>query len=537
MTATESIELDSRGIRFAPSSEDKTDEQARLQDDLTLRRLGKRPLLTRSFGFMSILGLSCSALSSWEGTLGTTPPTLLIAGPAGVLWAFVVSWIGTMSVTATMAELASAAPTAGGQYQPELTSKSDYWVAMIAPESCAAFLTYLTAWLTTLAWQAAALTSNYTTATILQGIIVLTNPSYVARQWHTILIIYAVTFFTVAINFTTSRTLAKIEGLILILHLAGFFGILVPLVYFAPHNTASFVFETIRNDHGWPSQGVAFLVGLPTVASALIGADCAVHMSEEIQSASTVVPKALIYTLLLNGTLAFALLIGFLFSISDLEAATKASATMFYPFLHVFKTAVKSTAGAAAMASIIFVLAVASTIGSYAAASRMLWSFARDRGVPLSQHLLNKNALPTNAIIATTGTTVILSLIVLASSVALGALLSLVIAALFSSYLLSCSLLLWRRCTNTRGRGISRDEVRMQWGPWRIPEPFGTINNIIACMYAALLLFWSFWPQSPNPSPEGFNWSILVFGTTLLFSVAWYWVRAHRHFRGPVKEV
>ncbi|KAI0517029.1 putative GABA transporter [Xylaria bambusicola] len=529
MMATESMELNSRGIRFEHSSEDKTDEQARIQDDLTLRRLGKRPLLTRSFGFMSILGLSCSALSSWEGTLGTTPPALLIAGPAGVLWAFVVSWIGTMSVTATMAELASAAPTAGGQY---------YWVAMIAPESCAAFLTYLTAWLTTLAWQAAALTSNYTTATILQGIIVLTTPSYVARQWHTILIIYAVTFFTVAINFTTSRTLAKIEGLILILHLAGFFGILVPLVYFAPHNTASFVFETIRNDHGWPSQGVAFLVGLPTVASALIGADCAVHMSEEIQSASTVVPKALIYTLLLNGTLAFALLIGFLFSISDLEAAVKSSSTMFYPFLHVFRSAVKSTAGAAAMASIIFVLAVASTIGSYATASRMLWSFARDRGVPLSQHLvkLNKNALPTNAIIATTGTTIILSLIVLASSVALAALLSLVIAALFSSYLLSCSLLLWRRCTSTSGRGISRDEG-MQWGPWRILEPFGTINNIIACMYATLLLFWSFWPQSPNPSPGRFNWSVLVFGATLLFSVTWYWARAHRHFRGPVKEV
>ncbi|KAI1419533.1 hypothetical protein F5Y12DRAFT_720605 [Xylaria sp. FL1777] len=68
-------------------------------------------------------------------------------------------------------------------------------------------------------------------STIVQGIIVLTNLSYVVRQWHTILIIWAITFFTATLNITTDRTLAKIEGLIVILHLAGFFVIPVPLVY------------------------------------------------------------------------------------------------------------------------------------------------------------------------------------------------------------------------------------------------------------------------------------------------------------------
>ena len=47
-------------------------------DDAVLRRLGKRPVLTRSFGFMSILGFSCSALCSWESILLTSVPGLII---------------------------------------------------------------------------------------------------------------------------------------------------------------------------------------------------------------------------------------------------------------------------------------------------------------------------------------------------------------------------------------------------------------------------------------------------------------------------
>lgn len=95
-------------------------------DDVTLRRLGKRPLLTRSFGFMSILGLSCSALSSWEAILNTSVPALLEGGPGAVVWSFIIGWIGTISVTATLGEMSSMAPTAGGQCRLKLDIESNY---------------------------------------------------------------------------------------------------------------------------------------------------------------------------------------------------------------------------------------------------------------------------------------------------------------------------------------------------------------------------------------------------------------------------
>lgn len=84
-------------------------------DDAVLRRLGKQPRLNRTFGFMSILGFSCSSLCSWESILLTSVPGLVIGGPAGLTWAVVVNWIGITSVYAVLGELASIAPTSGGQ--------------------------------------------------------------------------------------------------------------------------------------------------------------------------------------------------------------------------------------------------------------------------------------------------------------------------------------------------------------------------------------------------------------------------------------
>ena len=53
------------------------------------------------------------------------------------------------------------------------------------------------------------------------------------------LLAYAVLAFALTINIVATSLLAKFEGLILILHIVGFFAILIPLVYLAPHNDAS----------------------------------------------------------------------------------------------------------------------------------------------------------------------------------------------------------------------------------------------------------------------------------------------------------
>lgn len=55
--------------------------------------------------------------------------------------------------------------------------------------------------------------------------------------------------------------LAKFEGLILVLHVIGFFAVLIPLVYMSEHATAQDVFEVWVNDGGWETQGFPSLSG------------------------------------------------------------------------------------------------------------------------------------------------------------------------------------------------------------------------------------------------------------------------------------
>ena len=101
-------------------------------------------------------------------------------------------------------------------------------------------------------------------------------------------------------------------------------------------------------------------------------------MSEEIHNASTVVPRSIAVSVILNGILGFSMLLAELFCIGDASAVLNQQ----FPFMTIFLNATQSVAGAAIMVSVIVLLSLCSTIGLLASASRMLWAFSRDRGVP-----------------------------------------------------------------------------------------------------------------------------------------------------------
>lgn len=75
------------------------------------------------------------------------------------------------------------------------------------------------------------------------------------------------------------------------------------------------------------------------------------------------------------------------------------------------------------------------------------------------------------------------------------------------------------------------------WGPWGVPESFGTISNAFACLYLILLLFWSFWPPVTPVIPPTMNFSVVTFGGTLILSLVWYFIRGHKQFSGPIVEI
>ncbi len=157
---------------------------------------------------------------------------------------------------------------------------------MLAPSSCRRLLSYVTgkspplrylefeltklAWMTFAGWQAVTASSGYLIETLIQALIIFTNTTYVPTAWQGMLLYWAVILFAVFINTIASRTLAKFEGVVLILHIFGFLAVLIPLVYLGPHSDAS-IYTTFLNEGGWSSQGLSFFVGLSGSTFTLLG--------------------------------------------------------------------------------------------------------------------------------------------------------------------------------------------------------------------------------------------------------------------------
>ena len=103
-------------------------------------------------------------------------------------------------------------------------------------------------------------------------------------------------------------------------------------------------------------------------------------MSEEIQDASVIVPRSIMFTIFINGVLAFGMLLMTLFSLTDVDGALNTPTN--YPYMEILRHSTGSVAGATVMASILVVMQYCANAGLLASASRMCWSFARDRGLP-----------------------------------------------------------------------------------------------------------------------------------------------------------
>jgi L-asparagine transporter-like permease len=156
---------------------------------------------------------------------------------------------------------------------------------MLAPPSHKIF-GYITGWLTVAGWQATFASGCFLCGTLIQGLMVLTNPNYNPLPWQGTLLYWAVVMFCVFINVAARGLLPKFEGLILLLHVTGFFAIIIPLIYLSDHSTTSEVFTTFLNGGNWPNQGLSLLVGMLGNVFAFTGADAATHVSTQCTFAS-----------------------------------------------------------------------------------------------------------------------------------------------------------------------------------------------------------------------------------------------------------
>ncbi|KAK4904517.1 hypothetical protein LTR49_026037 [Elasticomyces elasticus] len=109
-----------------------------------------------------------------------------------------------------------------------------------------------------------------------------------------------------------AKHLPTLEGIVFVLHVFGWFAVIIPLWTLAPKASSIEVSGTFSNFGGWSSIGTACFVGSITATGSFAGSDAAAHLSEETKDASRSVPRMIVGTVLVNGAIGFVFIITYI---------------------------------------------------------------------------------------------------------------------------------------------------------------------------------------------------------------------------------
>ncbi|KAH3919498.1 hypothetical protein HBH56_015120 [Parastagonospora nodorum] len=371
-------------------------------DEQLLARFGKEQQFKRNFNLLTVIALCSTVMNAWAGMLSGLQLVLFNGGPTGFLISFPIVFLGVLMQALVVAELASMIPLSGGQYN---------WVAILAPRRLSNFLSYFVGWIVTIAWQAGAAGVAFLTSNVILGLASAVHPDYEMKKWHVTLAFFAVITLAVLVTTVLGRLLPTIESVAFVIFVMGFFVLIIVLKYLAPKTDSSQVFQNFFNGGGWNNNVEATFVGAIPIMFGFNGFDAGVHLAEEVKDASRVVPKATIIS-----------------------------------------------------TSLIIIMLIFGTIGSMATASRMLWAFAREEGVPCSRHIskIERNSgLPLYSIATTALLSMLFALIGLGSDAAFSALTGLTVASFYAGFMLTVSI------EKPLGTGILQDnkiaERELDW--------------------------------------------------------------------------
>ena len=348
------------------------------------------------------------------------------------------------------------------------------------------------------------------------------------HRWHGTLLTFAVASFSVFFNTFLVKKLPLVEGIVLIVHIFGFFAVLITLWVLGDRGNASEVFTTFNDYGNWGNDGLSALVGILAVMIPLLGADGAVHMSEELRDASSVLPKAMILTTVLNGAMAWIIIITFCMVLGNLDDVI--ATPTFQPYIQVFYNTTQSHAGATVLSALVIIMAMFCNLSITATASRQLFAFARDQGVPFARwfaYIPPGWDVPMNSIIVSFVVSCLLAIINIGSTIALNNITSISLSAILSSYIVSIGLVLWRRLTNRP----------LLPAKFTLSKPVGILLNGFSIAFLAIVFVFSFFPGTLDPTVAEMNWCILIYGAVMIFAALHYFISARHVYDGPVEYV
>lgn len=520
------------------------------QDVEDLHSLGYAQQLFREMGGFSNFAISFTIISILTGAILLFGYGLKFAGPIINTVGWPIVSLFTLCVAASMAEIASAYPTAGGLY---------YWAYRMGGLGWA----WLTAWMNMIGQITITAGINIAAAIYLVGFITgalgidpasAAFGSWTWSSWEFYLFVMILIMIPqVIINIAGIRIVDVMNSFSVYWHIAGVLIIALLLTFFGTHhNDLSFMFSFVNTVNPYDASsaplpngttGPALIIGPITIPSPLFaiipgltsfyqaapfilvfglaflqaqwtytGYDASAHMAEETYLARMNSAWGVFLSVAVSAIVGYIMLLVLTWSITDIAATAGAA----YPVLYIAQQNLTPL-----LANVVgVIIAVAMWLcgnGSVTSMARMWFAFSRDGGMPGSGfvgQINHKYRTPVNAIIVTS----ILAVLITAYSAAFFVVTSISTITLYLAYMFP-TFLNWRN--KRRNQGEHTDSMNAPWNMGR----WGPIVNVIAIVWIIIITILFVLP--PN---ELVLWTMIAL--SIFLAVYWFGFERSR-FKGP----
>lgn len=472
-------------------------------DDVkVLQSMGYTQELSRSMNPFSNFAISFSIICILSGGINSLHQAISGVGGAAIGIGWLVGSAISLMFALGMAQIGSAFPTAGGLY---------HWSSILGGRGWG----WLTAWLNLIGLVTVLGAINVGTFFFFVGAFgpALGIEASFEVQAAFVIGITLIQAFANHVGIKLTAFLTDISGYLIF---ATALALTVALLVYAPSWDISrlWTFKNYSGDLGggvWPetkSLWLLFGLGLLLPIYTITGFDASAHTAEETHDASSSVPKGIVTSVLWSSLFGYLMLSAFVIAIPDMDKAAASGAGAFFGTMDlVLPATLKNVLYAA-----IFVSQFLCGLATVTSASRMIFAFARDGGLPGSSALRKVHATLKSPVLAI-WTAAVISVLFTLYTPAYTTIVSVTVIFIFISYGMPVVL-----------GGFAYGKTWTHMGPWDL----GPIYKLIALLVAlasALILYLGV--QPPNDAALNITLAFLV-----LTAVIWFGFE-RRRFKGP----
>ncbi|KAF3482274.1 choline transporter Hnm1 [Arthroderma uncinatum] len=464
--------------------------------DPMLNSSGHRQELDRNFSLMSMCAIGVTAGNTWIAMGGSITTAIFNGGPPGVIYEYVVVSMFYWFISASIAELASAIPSAAGVYHWATATAGPYG------RPVGWFAGYWNA----LAWLFGASSISSILGNQIMSMYLIFHPTHMPQAWQV--------------------ALPMISNIGMFLILAGVFVTIIVCAVMPHYNgkgyaTNDFVWRDWTNTTGYKSDGLVFLIGMLNGAYSVGTSDLTSHMAEEIPNASKNIPRAILAQTVTGFVTAIPYMIALFYSINDLGAVLGTYTT--FPLAAIYHQATGTRAGALGLLIIAFLPTFITCVGCYITAGRVLWTLARDNATPFSKFIGRVHPVyhnPFNATAVCVLVVTVLGCIYVGSTTAFNAFVGCYVQLSTLSYLAAIL------------PHLLRGRTSIVPGPFFMRGWVGFVVNGVSCLYIMVFVVIFCFPFGMPVDAKSMNYASLMTGGVTIFVVIWYLVR-RKSYVGP----